>query len=94
MLLAGLTMLAPLASAKDKKPKAAPPKDENRGGWTHSRDQRTSEGSSWPPSNYSSYYLYAERGPGQAATLIDVTKISQPSVLADVAYAPNNGSGN
>ena len=43
--------------------------------------------------HYSSYYLYADHEAGGNVTLIDVTKTSDPSVLADVAYAPNNGSG-
>ena len=43
--------------------------------------------------HYSSYYLYAEREAGGNSTLIDVTKTSQPAVLADVAYAPASGSG-
>lgn len=36
--------------------------------------------------HYSSYYLYAEHDPGTNVTLIDVTKPSRPSVLADVSY--------
>ena len=43
--------------------------------------------------HYSSYYLYAEREAGGKSTLIDVTKTSQPAVLAEVAYAPSSGSG-
>jgi hypothetical protein len=43
--------------------------------------------------HYSSYYLYAEREAGGNSTLIDVTKTTQPAVLADVAYAPTSGSG-
>jgi hypothetical protein len=42
--------------------------------------------------HYSSYYLYAEHGVGRNVTLIDVTKTSRPSVLADVSYASNSGS--
>lgn len=42
--------------------------------------------------HYSSYYLYAEHAPGGSVTLIDVTKAEQPSVLADVPYAPQGGS--
>jgi len=37
--------------------------------------------------HYSSYYLYAEHETGQAVTMIDVTKSSQPRLLADVAAA-------
>src|ERR1700691_3587409 len=88
--MAGLSVLAPSLDAKDKKPS---PKDEIEvvghiplTGGPVSRFLATQ--------HYSSYYLYAERGPGQAATLIDITKTNQPAVLADVAYAPNSGSGN
>ena len=43
--------------------------------------------------HYSSSYLYAEHDDGKRVTLIDVTKVTQPSVLADVAYPSNGGSG-
>jgi len=43
--------------------------------------------------HYSSSYLYAEHDDGKGVTLIDVTKVTQPSVLADVAYPSNGGSG-
>jgi hypothetical protein len=86
-------MLAPSVDARDKKPKAPDPKDEIEvvghvplTGGPVTRFLATQ--------HYSSYYLYAERGPGQAAMLIDVTKTTQPAVLADVAYAPSSGSGN
>lgn len=42
--------------------------------------------------HYSSFYLYAEHETG-GSTLIDVTKTARPAVLADVAYAPDSGSG-
>jgi hypothetical protein len=92
-LLAGLTLLAPSIDAKDKKAKAADPKDEiqvvGHIPLTNGPVLRF-----LATQHYSSHYLYAERGPGQAATLIDITKTNQPSVLADVAYAPTGGSGN
>lgn len=91
LLLAG-AILAPSATAKNKKPKAPDPKDEIAvvghiplNGGPVKRFLATQ--------HYSSYYLYAEREAGGALTLIDVTKTSQPAVLADVAYAPNSGSG-
>jgi hypothetical protein len=43
--------------------------------------------------HYSGSYLYAEYDAGKSVTLIDVTKVTQPSVLADVAYPSNGGSG-
>lgn len=41
--------------------------------------------------HYRRDYLYAEHAPGQAVTLIDVTRVNQPSVLADVSYG-NTGA--
>lgn len=41
--------------------------------------------------HYRRDYLYAEHDPGKLVTLIDVTNITQPSVLADVSY-PNDGA--
>jgi hypothetical protein len=85
-------MLAPCASARNKKAKAADPKDEIEvlghvavTGGPVTRFLSTQ--------HYSSYYLYAERENGGNVTLIDVTKANQPAVLADVAYAPSSGSG-
>ena len=89
VLLAGLVAFAPAVYAKSKKPKAPPavPKDEielvghipltdGPVRWFHATQ------------HYSSYYLYAEHEAGGTVTLIDVTKTSQPAVLADVPYAP------
>ena len=42
--------------------------------------------------HYSSYYLYVEHEGGKDVTLIDVSKTSQPVVLADIPSAPNGGS--
>jgi hypothetical protein len=86
--MAGLSAISPLLDAKDKKPS---PKDEievvGHIPLTNGPVRRF-----LATQHFSSYYLYAERGPGQAATLIDITKTDQPAVLADVAYAPNAGS--
>jgi hypothetical protein len=43
--------------------------------------------------HYSSFYLYAEHDAGKGVTLIDVTKVTQPSVLASVAYPSSGESG-
>jgi hypothetical protein len=43
--------------------------------------------------HYSSTYLYAEHETGANITLVDVTKIDKPVVLADVAYPAGGGSG-
>lgn len=94
-IIVGLTAFAPVASAKNKKSPASPPA---------AKDEITVVGQI-PLTNgpvkrflatqhYSSYYLYAEHNSGRGATLIDVTKAGQPSVLADVAYAPPNDADN
>ncbi len=82
-------MLAPLGSARDKKPKTDP-KDQIEvvghiplNGVTVSRFMATE--------HYSSHYLYAEHPDGKA-TLIDITKTNQPAVLSDVAYPPGSSS--
>jgi hypothetical protein len=93
VLLAGLAILAPLASAKDKKPKASPqePKDaiEVVGHIPPSDGPVTRF---LTTQHYSSYYLYAEHGVGRNVTLIDVTKANQPLVLANVPYASGGDS--
>jgi hypothetical protein len=93
LLLAGLAAFAPAVSAKSKKPKAPPavPKDEIEVvGHIPLTDGFVSR--FLATHHYSSYYLYAEHGPGRAVTLIDVTRTGQPAVLADVSYAPSSGS--
>jgi len=92
VLLAGL-ILAPGASAKDKKSKASNPKDEIEvvghiplTGGPVKRFVSTQ--------HYSSYYLYAEHENGGNLTLIDITKTNEPVVLAEVASGPNGASSN
>jgi hypothetical protein len=84
---------ASTAAAKNKKVKAQPPppKDEIEvvghipmTGGAVTRFSSTQ--------HYSSYYLYAEHAGSKNVTLIDVTKVGQPSVLADMAYSPDGGS--
>jgi hypothetical protein len=93
VLLAGLAAFLPAVHAKNKKPKSPPaaPKDEievvGHIALTDGPVRRF-----LTTQHYSSYYLYAERDAGRNVMLIDVTKTSQPAVLADVAYAPNGGS--
>src|SRR5205814_4325334 len=90
----GLLVFSTAVQAKDKKIKAAP---------TEPRDAIEVVGHV-PSTNrpvkrflatqhYSSSYLYAEHDDGKDVTLIDVTKVTQPSVLADEAYPSNGGSG-
>jgi hypothetical protein len=87
-----LLVVAPTLGAKNKKASAPDPKDQIEvvghiplTGGPVKRFTATQ--------HYSSYYLYAEHETGGSVTLIDVTKTSQPLVLADIAYAPNSGSG-
>jgi hypothetical protein len=93
VLLAAATTLAPSVSARNKKADSPAPKDAIEvvghiplAGGPVRHFQSTQ--------HYSSYYLYAEHEAGGTVTLIDVTKTSDPAVLADVAYAPNGGSSN
>jgi hypothetical protein len=93
VLLAVSTTLAPSLSARNKKAEPPAPKDEIEvvghiplTGGPVRHFQATQ--------HFSSYYLYAQHEAGGSATLIDVTKTSQPAVLADVAYAPSGESSN
>jgi hypothetical protein len=83
VLLAGLAAFAPAVYAKSKKPKAPPavPKDEIEVvGHIKLTDGPVRR--FLATQHYSSYYIYAEHEAGRTATLIDVTKTSQPAVLA------------
>jgi hypothetical protein len=44
--------------------------------------------------HYRRDYLYAEHEAGKAVTLIDVTKLNSPAVLADMTYPSGGGAGN
>jgi hypothetical protein len=90
----GLLVLSIEVQAKNKKPKIAPkePQDEievvGHIPLTSGPVRRF-----LATQHYSSSYLYAEHDAGQSVTLIDVTKVSKPAVLADVAYPSSGGSG-
>jgi hypothetical protein len=91
MFLAGFLVCGSAVHAKDKKAPPAAPKDEIEVvghipliGGPVTRFQSTQ--------HYSSYYLYAEHDAGTSVTLIDVTKVGNPSVLTDVSYAPGGAS--
>ena len=83
-------MLAPLGSAKDKKPKADPKDQIEVVGHMPLADGPVNRFIA--TQHYSSYYLYAEHPDGKL-TLIDVTNANQPAVLADVATAPGGTAG-
>jgi len=90
LILAGLMVYVPIASARNKSPKPAPsaPTDsiEVVGHIPLASGSITDFVST---QHYSSYYLYAEHENGRNVTLIDVTRIAHPTVLADVPYAPD-----
>jgi hypothetical protein len=90
----GLLVLATTVQARDKKVKPAPPAPQDEievvghislTGGAVKRFVTTQ--------HYSSNYLYAEHDPGSSVTLIDVTKPTRPSVLADVSYPASGESG-
>jgi hypothetical protein len=88
--MAGLTILAPLGNAKDKKVKADPKDEIEVVGHIPLSDGPVKRFTA--TQHYSSYYLYAEHEAGGKVTLIDITKSNQPAVLADVAYPGASGS--
>jgi hypothetical protein len=93
-MIFGLVVLSTAAQAKSKKPKAASkePKDEIEV-VGHIPLTNGPVRSFIATQHYSSTYLYAEHDAGKGVTLIDVTKVTKPAVLADVAYPSNGGSG-
>ncbi len=90
LILLGATILVPL-SAKNKKPKPQP-KDEIQV-VAHIPLTNGPVKRFFSTEHYSSYYVYAEHANGGNLTLIDVSKTTQPKVLAEVAYgsAPDQG---
>ena len=92
--VAGLLVLSPNAPSKDKK-KKSPPKDPQDAievvGHIPPVGGAVTRFLSTP--HYSSHYLYVEHDGGKDITLIDVSKTTQPMVLADIPSAPNGGSG-
>jgi hypothetical protein len=93
-LLSGMLLISAGLEAKDKKVKASP--KEPQDAIEVVGHIPLTDGSVMrflTTQHYSSYYLYAEHDASNGVTLIDVTKPTRPSVLGDVAYAPNGGSG-
>jgi hypothetical protein len=82
-IIFGLAILIPL-SAKDKKPKS--PRHKIRLKWSLTSPTTGPVLRFLATEHYSSHYLYAEHGAGASVTLIDLTRPSQPAVLAEVAY--------
>jgi len=92
-LLAGLIVSVPATGARNKNHKAAPtqPLDEIEVVGHVALTSKTVTNFICTQ-HYSSYYLYAEHDAGANITLIDVTKTAQPSILADVPYAPDGAA--
>jgi len=84
-----MTMLASVGAAKNKKPKEDPKDQIEVVG--HVALASGAVKRFIATQHYSSYYLYAEHADGKL-TLIDVTKESEPLVLADAVSAPNADS--
>jgi hypothetical protein len=93
-LLTGTLLISAGLEAKDKKVKTPPKEPEDAIEVVgHIPLTNGSVMRFLTTQHYSSYYLYAERAAGNGVTLVDVTKPARPSVLGDVAYAPNGGAG-
>jgi len=93
VLVVGLLALSIVVQAKNKKVKTAPkePQDEIEV-VGHIPLIKGPVRRFLTTQHYSSYYLYVEYAASKSVTLIDVTKATQPSVLADVSYPSNVGS--
>ncbi len=93
VLVVGLLALSTAVQAKNKKVKTPPkkPQDEievvGHIPLTNGPVRRL-----LTTKHYSSYYLYVEYAASKSVTLIDITKATQPSLLADVSYPSNGGS--
>lgn len=93
VLVVGLLALSTVAQAKNKKVKT--PSKEPRDGIElvgHISLRNGPVRRFLTTQHYSSNYLYIEYAASKSVTLIDVTKATQPFVLADVSYPSNGGS--
>ncbi|HEX4134179.1 MAG TPA: hypothetical protein VHY84_06115 [Bryobacteraceae bacterium] len=82
----------PRLSAKEKHKPAAPPQDQITVE-AHIAVPGGPIARFTPTRHYDRSYVYAERGPGQPVTLLDVTKPAEPRILSQVASS-NLASGN
>ncbi len=91
---AGMLAFSPDAQCKDKK-KKAPPKDPQDAIEVVGHIAATSGPVTrfLSTQHYSSYYLYVEHEGSKDVTLIDVSKTTQPVVLADIPSGANGSSG-
>jgi hypothetical protein len=87
VLLTGLTVAAQAIDAKNKTTAASAAKDDIQV-VGHVPMTEGTVVRFFTTQHYSSHYLYAERDGGRGVALLDVTDASQPSKLADIAYAP------
>src|SRR5271154_1994390 len=93
LLVLGLLALSPAAQSKDKKKKAPPkdPQDVSEVGG-HIATPGGAVTRFLTTQHYSSSYLYVEHEGGKNVTLIDVSKTTQPVVLADIPSTGNGGA--
>jgi hypothetical protein len=92
LLTAAGLIIFPAAHAKGKKPKSVPKEPQDSievVGHIPLSDGPVTR--FLTTQHYSGYYLYAEHGGGRNVTLIDVTRINQPVVLAEVPYPVDGG---
>jgi hypothetical protein len=89
-----IALLAATAAlhAKDKKPKPTPkePQDEIQV-LAHISATSGPVRRFLTTQHFSSQYLYVEHDAGKGVTLVDVTKASRPSVLAEISYPAGQG---
>lgn len=87
----GLVAVSPGLQGKDKKQPSGDPQDviEVVG---HIPPASGSVTRFLPTQHYSSYYLYVEHEGAKDVTLLDVSKTSQPLVLASIPSSPNGSS--
>jgi hypothetical protein len=93
MLICGL--LAFPASAQSKTKKVKPASNESKDAIEVVGHVPLSNGPVrrfFTTQHFSGYYLYAERDSGKGVTLIDVSKVSKPVVLSDMAWDSNGAS--
>src|SRR5580700_6612846 len=87
-----LAAVVPSLCAKDKKAKPAPkePQDEIEV-VAHIPATSGPVRRFLTTQHFSSQYLYVEHDAGKGVTLVDITKASHPSVLAELSYPTSSG---
>jgi hypothetical protein len=95
LVILGLLAFSPLAQSKDKSKKSPPkPPQDAIEVVGHIASARGTVTRFLSTQHYSSYYLYVEHEGGGNVTLIDVSNITQPAILAEIASNPTSASEN